>query len=265
MSLGGVRAAGMFVLAVVMVFAAGCDALNPSFVDFLGPDLLAPIGPDSRGHVAVVFRNDMVFDEALLQDLVNNGLDPALLDQPGLRPRVRLRLRITFINSETLDMEFSDGSPIVDPRVGALPELTRVVRTNFVAQCDVARVELITLPEVFVPSFFRTLRVIRDVFNTEIGRELISNEPPRFQLLEIDDVDAQGNTLLRRNFDIRDVPPPAVGPNCGSVVAITLSGTLRLPLVALQQNGNLVPGVLDTDDLSLASSPGRFQLTVGIR
>lgn len=265
-----VAAVGGFLALFVAAWAMGCDAFNPAFIDTfatltpLNPD---PIGPSSRGHVVVAFRNDTFFDEQLLQQLVASGLDNALLEDADLRPRVRVRLRITFSNGEQLDTEFNDGSAtIIDPRVDAatFPELTRTVQTNLVVQCDVARVELLTLPSIFVPVFFETIQIDPGDENTAPFRVLVDRTNPRFELLEIDDVDAQGTTILQRNLDIRDVPGPAVGPNCGSVVTITLSGTLRTPFVVNAQ-GIEVPGALVTEANANASSPGRFRLAVGIR
>ena len=265
-----VAAVGGFLFLLAAAGAPGCDAFNPAFVDTfaaitpLAPD---PIGPNSRGHVVVAFRNDTFFDEQLLQQLVANGLDEELLNDPDARPRVRVRLRITFSNGEQLDTEFNDGSAtIIDPRVDAstFPELTRTEQTNLVVQCDVSRVELIVLPSIFVPVFFESIRIDPGDENTAPFRVLLDTTNPRFELLQIDDVDAQGTTILQRNLDIRDVPGPAIGPNCGSVVTITLSGTLRTPFVVNAQ-GVEVPGALITEANAIASNPGRFRLAVGIQ
>lgn len=261
----------MVTLAAVTLAVPGCDALNPAFVDFLGnsiaPGTVTPIGPPSSGHVVVALRNNTVFDEQLLESLVQNGLDRTLLDDPDLRPRVRMRLRITFTNNESLDVEFNDGSStIVDPRIDAsmFPDLVETPQDNVVVQCDVARVDLLQLPSVFVPAFFETIRINPGDEDQPPFREQVNTAPPQYVRLQVDDVDEFGNTVLQRNIDIRDLPAPAIGPNCGSVVTITMSGTLRLPF-EVNEFGAEVPGVLDTNNLALAASPGRYRVVVGIR
>ncbi len=264
----------MFACAGVFCLALGCDtaiirsALNPAFVDVIGPGIAGqPTGPTSPGHVVVAFRNDTVFDEQLLAFLVQDGLDPTLLDDAELRPRVAVRVRITFPDNETLDVEFVDGSSTIvsaEVDISQFPDLVRNQQDNLVVQCDVVRVELVELPRVFVPSVFETLTVDPGDENSAPFTRLVNRVQPQFEQLERDDVDQNGNTLLQRNLDIRDVPGPAIGPNCGSVVTIVLSGTMRLPFEVNAQN-QLVPGVFDFDIEGRATSPGRYQLNVGIR
>lgn len=254
-----------------MLVSTSCDAFNPAFVEFagnlVGSDALGAIGPDSAGHVAVIFRNDTIFDEALMQALVADGLSPAIFEDPELRPRVRVRVRITYVNNQQLDLEFNDGSTtVLDPDVDptTFPDLTRAGKTNFVAQCDVARVELMGLPSIFVPIQFSTIRIDPGDENTPPFRVRVTTAPPQFEQLRPDLVDAQGNTTLQRNLDIRDVPGPANQPNCGSVVTIVLSGTLRLPFV-VSEFGVEEPGVLNTDINAFEVSPGRYRLIVAVR
>ncbi len=252
------------------VALGGCDAFNPAFIDFVGTRDgidVQPQGPPSPGHVVIAFRNDTVFDEALLQSLINAGLDTALTEVEDLRPRVRIQLLITFVNGEQLQIEFNDGSStIVHPTVDVLnfPDLTRPEQDNIVVQCDVARVELLTLPAVFAPVFFETIRIDPGDENTAPFRVEVNTADPQFVVLRQDDTDQFGNTQLLRNIDIRDRPAPAIGPNCGSVVTITLSGTLRSSF-EINEFGLLVPGVLNTDFRAISAYPGRFGITVGIR
>ncbi len=267
---------GFSPLAVLLALALcaavpGCDALNPAFVDFASTNFdgidVQPQGPTSPGHVVIAFRNDTVFDEALLQSLINAGLDPALTEVEGLRPRVRILVRVTFVNGEQIQLEFNDGSStIVHPAVDVLnfPDLTRTGRNNLVVQCDVARVELVTLPSVFVPLFFETIRIDDGDDDTDPFRVQVDTAPPQFVTLREDDTDQFGNTLTLRNVDVRDRPAPAVGPNCGSVVTITIAGTLRAPF-EINEFGALVPGVLNTNFRGIAAHPGRFSINVGIR
>ncbi len=263
----------MFASAALFALMLGCDnailrsALNPGFVDVVGPGIAGqPTGPTSPGHVVVAFRNDTVFDEQLLNFLVQEGLDPILLDDPEARPRVAVRVRLSFPNDEELEVEFVDGSStIVSPEVDItqFPDLTRNEQDNLVVQCDVVQVELVELPRIFVPSPLEIL----ELDENEFGRAfpvLVDTIPPQFELLERDEVDQNGNTTLQRNFDIRDVPGPAIGPNCGSVVTIVLSGTLRLPF-RVNADNELVPAYFDTEMREIATVPGRYQLIVGIR
>ena len=259
-------AAGRLLAACALICGGlSCgDALNPAFLSVVGG---VPGGPSSRGHVAVAFRNDTFFDERIQQQLLDAGLEPALLEGFALRPRVRMNLLITFGNGEQLAVEFNDGSAtVVDPAVDVttIPELTRTEQDNLIVQCDVLRVELVGLPSVFVPVFFETTRIDPGDENTPPFRVRVNVTPPQFVLLRPDDVDQQGNTTLQRNIGIRDLPAPAVQPNCGSVVTIILSGTLTAPF---EENafGALVPGFLTTDITAFAQFPGRFQVTVGIR
>jgi hypothetical protein len=257
-----------------LLASVGCNsdvarsALNPAVVDLLGEGIAgAPIGPPSSGHVVVAFRNDTVFDEQLLRFMVNEGLDPALLDGPDVRPRVAVRVRITFRNDETLDVEFIDGSStIIDSTVDVanFPDLTRGEQDNLVVQCDVARVEMLALPRVFVPVAFEDLAIDPGDANAAPFTRLVNRVAPQFELLQIDDVDNDGNTILQQNLDIRDVPGPAIAPNCGSVVTITLSGILRLPF-AVNATNALVPAVFDTEVNQRATIPGRYRITVAIR
>jgi len=254
------------VLLTPWIISCG-NTLNPAFLDVLGPGIAQPVGPGSSGHVVVALRNDTVFDERVLQRLVDEGLDPALLDDPTIRPRVRMQFRITFGNGDVTQIQFDDGSAqIVDPMASSavLTDLDRTELNNFVVQCDVARVELVTLPEVFVPIFFETTRIDPDDENTPPFRVRVQIDPPQFVRLQRDDVDQFGTIINLRNLDIRDTPAPADSPNCGSVVTITLSGTLTLPF-EVNAFGQDVPGVLDTDTVRLNAFPGRFRVNVGIR
>ncbi|NOS99552.1 MAG: hypothetical protein HOP29_02880 [Phycisphaerales bacterium] len=261
------RTALMFASMAGVVAFTACDAFNPAFLDVLGPSVVAPRGPDSAGHVVIAFRNDATFDERVLDSLVAAGLDEALLTDQTLRPRVRLLLRITFVDQNTLDVEFNDGSstvidPLVDPR--DFPDLLQTPQNNLVVQCDVARVDLLTLPSVFVPTAFEITRIDPGDENTPPFRVRNQIIPAQFEQLQLDTVDQFGNTVVLRNINTRDAPAPAISPNCGSVVTLTLSGQLSLPF---ERNfvGVDLPGVLITDLARLAASPGRFRLTVGIR
>ncbi len=256
----------------ISIGATGCgfdarDALNPAFVDFLGPAVIgSPSGPTSSGHVVIAFRNDTRFDEQLLTYLVEQGLDPTILEDPDLRPRVRMVVQITFVNDETLIVEFNDGSAtVIDPAFDAstVPELLETQQDNLVVQCDVSRVNLVGLPSVFLPTFVTTTTFDNAQFVVLTRRDLTIADP-RFVQLQVDQVDDLGNPVILRNVGVRNQPAPAVGPNCGSVVTLVMSGTLKINF-SPNGAGALVPGFLDTDIDSQEESPGRYQITVGIR
>ncbi len=254
-------------LGMTLVFFSCGDALNPAFIDILPRGIADPQGPGSSGHVVVALRNDAIFDDRVLAFLLNEGLDEELLEDPRLRPMVRMLVNITFANGNTTQVQFLDGSnQVVDPEASELTrqELQRTQQDNLVVQCDVSRVELVDLPEVFVPVFFETTRINPGDENTPQFRERVNVVPPQYERLEIDTVDEFGTTIVQRNIDIRDAPAPAVGPNCGSVVTITFAGTLSVPF-EINFAGDDVPGVLNTDFTARERSPGRFEVRVGIR
>lgn len=258
-----VRFAVMAVLSATFGFMLSCDALNPSLLSALG---LPTVGPSSSGHVAIVFRNDTTFDAELVQFLRDIGVADELLDDRDLRPLVRFVVRVTFVNGEQLDVVFQDGSTVVDPRFdpATLPDLTRDQLRNVVVQCDVARVEVLeTTLDLFVPVFFEVTRIDPGDENTPPFRVRVSTTPPRFERLERDEIDQRGLLILQRNFDVRDAPAPTF-PLCGSAVVMTLSGSLRL---SFETNafGERIPGLLNTNIIELATSPGRFQMLVSLR
>jgi len=255
------------VAGLVSILSACGDALNPAFLDVLGAGVVSPRGPTSAGHVVVALRNDAIFDERVLQNLVSAGLDSVLLDDPALRPRMRMLLLITFVNGNTMQVQFDDGAAnIVHPESDQtiVADLSRPQQNNVVVQCDVARVELVSLPEVFVPDFFETTRIDPGDENTPPFPVRVAVTPPNYQRLQLDTVDQFGTITTLRNIDIRDAPAPAVGPNCGSVVTILFSGTLSLPF-QVNSAGSDVPGALVTNLAAINASPGRFQINVGIR
>lgn len=258
-----VRLTGLAMICCIL----SCDALNPAFLDVLPSTIAEPQGPDSAGHVVVALRNDAIFDDLILQYLVERGIDPELLEDPALRPLVRMLVLITFANGNTTLVQFLDGSAeVVDPLAGdfTIQELDRTQRDNIVVQCDVARVELVDLPEVFVPVFFETTRIDPGDENTPPFRVRVNVVPPQYERLELDSIDQFGTTTVQRNIDIRDAPAPAIGPNCGSVVTILLSGTLGVPF-EFNGAGEDAPGVLNTNQTAFDASPGRFKVQVGIR
>lgn len=260
-------------LALAMPALSACDVLNPRFVDYVSGSFnvpVQPLGPTSRGPVVIAFRNDMVFDEQLLDYLVAQGMDPTLLDDPNLRPRVRIAFRITLANGNQATIEFNDGSStILDPQFGDaanFPALIRTEQDNLVLQCDVARVELAALPSVFIPVEIQVIGINRPALggaNVRLNLEILPGTPG-FQALRADDPVVEGTIPIPRNFDIRDLPAPADGPSCGSVVTFVMTGTVRVHF-DINEFGALVPGWLITDRGVIAAHPGRFKIAVQVK
>lgn len=277
-------AKGVCLAAVPLVASTGCSSIfNPSFINLVATPVVDSTGrvpsitlDNAPGHVPVVFINNTRFDQNLLDYFQSIGIDTS---DDNLRPRVRVRTDIRYVNGNTITLEFIDGSDIVQNSVqtseGAqqnplVPrDLVENDLTNIVAICDVSIVqpgggidEAGTSVEVFVPAFLKEVQiVVNDLVTT---RELNETIQPQFVALQQDEVDDNRNIILQRNFDIRDAPVPATNLLCGSVVGFTLSGTLRVPFVQ-DELGAVVPGYLDTDTAAQASIPGRFEFITNVR
>lgn len=248
-----------------------CDALNPSFVEVIGGQ---PEGPVSRGHVAVVLANGTTFDPQLLEFMVAEGLDPSVLNNPTLRPRIRVRIMISFTNGGSTTVELVEGTPGIiqggfDP--SAFTDVTEGDLNNFVVQCDVSRVDVLSA-EVFVPVEFRSFR--EDDTNLIVVGGVLQNQfvvdqtlQPQFVQLQRDTLDDLGNVLVRRNFDVREAPAPALELLCGTVVGLELRGRLDVPFFTGLVEGvqQTVPGVDVQDVAGLASHPGRFEFQTSVR
>ena len=274
---------GILLLAFALGFGSCSSVFNPSFLALVStpsPDVTGAVPsitiPNSPGHVPIVFVNNTRFDDNLLNFLSGIGVDTT---QPNLRPRIRIRTAISYVNGGTNTVEFIDGSDIVQGSANTadgvqqnplLPtDLTENDLTNIVAICDVSRVapgieadNMTVTVEVFVPVFLKTIRVVEQ--DLIVQRELDMIAPPQFTVLEGDEVDGNQNITLLQNFDIRDIPVAATNLQCGSVVGFSISGTLQVPFV-IDELGQNVPGFLDTDTLQQAASPGRFEFRTTVR
>ncbi len=256
----------------------GCASVfNPSFLSLVTtptPDSSGIVNDvtlaNAPGHVPVFLINNTRFDSALIDYMQSIGIDTS---DPNLRPRVRVRTTINYVNGNSNTIEFLDGSDIVqgtvltDDGIQENPlvprQLTENTLTSVVGVCNVGNIQPDASIEVFVPVF---LKVIGFENTNLIVQVRVLNEtiPPRFTILQRDDVDANFNVTLQRNFDIRDVPVPANGVQCGSVVAFILTGTLRVPFT-VDELGQTAPGYLDFDDAAEASNPGRFEFQTTVR
>jgi hypothetical protein len=251
--------------------ASGCTAFNPAFVNLLGggiADSLATI-PNPPGHVIVAFVNDAEIAEALVSQ-VEEGLTGLTADElANLRPRVRLRVRITFVDGTFQTLEMISGSrDFVDPTFNAeaVPDLNQNDLSNVVVQCDVAQVSLEpgSNIEVFIPVRQQGYQLVET--EAQGGTLTTTFQPrqaflPQFWPLAIDDVDGDGNIVLRRNVDARDQLTPTTNVVCGSVVAINMTGVLSVPF---QINAD-EPSFDQDDEQTVASIGGRYEFRVTVR
>ena len=257
-------------LVPLLVLLGGCsNVLSPAFQSFMSSNAPAGGGPlgeitidNVPGHVPIFLVNNTRFDPALLDYLETTGVD---VSDPNLRPRIRLRVQITYTNDSTGTFELLDGSDIVEGTlaggtISVPPELTEFTLTNFVAVCDIASVDPVQV-EVFVPVSLTTVRLVEA--EDTVVREIGATVPPSFVVLQADQVDANNNVVFLRNFDIRNLPVLVPNVQCGSVVGFTVSGTLQVTFANIF--GGNVPGYLDTDAAGQASNPGRFEFTTSLR
>ena len=267
------------------VLTFGCSALNPAAVEVLfPPEMAASFGNEltenAPGHVPIIFINNTRFSSTALEFLRSQGVDVA---DPDLRPRVRFRVVVGFMSGATSTFEFVDGSDVfqsvltIEDDQGEIvtltanppPDLTASTLTNSVVLCDVAFVAPETIPtdsnssiEMYVPVFLKEITIVET--ENVITRELSQTFVPRFDPLLVDTVDDSGTVVVTKNFGTRDVPGFPANVTCGSVVTFVLSGDLTLPFV-VDENGNTVPGFLDTNAAIQEAIPGRFQLEVSVR
>ncbi len=281
------RSIGLVVGIVWFTLAAGCDALNPSFVNVLLPSDVAQdvssVGQTASGYVPILFTSAAVFDSELLEWMEEQGLDVSDAD---LRPRIRARVFVQFQDGNSRTLEFLDGSQLsqlttttIDETGGTEevvatlpPDLDRPEINNQVLACDV---DLVTIDldqaaiEVYVPVFWGIFTV--ETTDLLIQKRLLTLLQPQFWPLAIDVADAFGDITLVRNFDIRDVPGPVSQVTCGSVIGFVLDGTLRVPfeqgpfVEGGGVQGTRFPGFLDDDVLSQNAFPGRFRIRTIVR
>jgi hypothetical protein len=269
----------MFCPLVLLMLGGGCTSFfNPSFVNLLAADppegLGVPVSGDvtidnAPGHVPIILVNNTQFDDRLLEYMEDIGLDVGDAD---IRPRIRLRMTVEYTTGSQNTIEFIDGAPILQTsldteggteEIGLAPaDVRENDLDNAVAICDVTLVTPQPVIEVFVPVFLKEITVTTTDF--VVVRELEATIPPRFVSLQPDTVDDQGDILTIRNYDVRDAPVPAVGPQCGGVVGFTVSGVLAVPFVE-DELGQTLPGYLVTDTTAQAALPGRYSFLTTVR
>lgn len=258
------------------MLAASCSAVNPAFVDVLVPDggNIAPID-NAPGHVVIQFVNNAEVNDRLLgflESAEGGGLILTPDERRELRPRVRIRYLVTFVDGSQTEFEFVDGSqalvsPIFD--ADSEPDLNQNDLDNVVVLCDVQRVELSpgSAIEVFVPSPIEQYEIVEVendsgviVGTTPVLREVFL---PQFAPLQVDEIDDDGNVLVRRNIGIRDVPAPVDNLLCGSVVTIVLEGELSVPF--LDSEGINRPSFDQDDESAVGSIGGRYEFIIGVQ
>jgi hypothetical protein len=226
--------------------------------------------PNPPGFVVLALVNNAQVDESLVSYL-NQRLNLTGPQLAELRPRVRMRLRITYSDGTFQTVEVIDGSGnFVDPNFNAqsLPDLNQNDLTNVVARCDVASIALEpgTNIEVFVPVPLIGFQLVEVTVGNVVSSVFQPRTQilPQFRALQIDDVDADGNTILRRNIDVRDVLSPTTNVVCGSVVAVVVDGVLSVPFLRGVPD-NDAPSFDQDDAATVASIGGRFEFRVSVQ
>ena len=259
-------------VCVVIISGMGCGAFNPAFLNLLdstGSGQFITLN-NAPGHVVVSFINNAEVSERLVSYLESpegGGLILTDDEKRNLRPRMRFRVLITFDNGTTLPVEFISGSSqLIDTRfdANACPDLNQNDLTNVVMICDVQRVELLpgSQPEVFIPVQLQQFdqRIINTNQQQTIDYVLDAQIQPQFRALEVDLIDADGNTDLRQNIGVRDVPAPVGDLLCGSVVTYIVTGELQVPFLPIA--GTTDPAFDEDDVEQVASIGGRYEFTV---
>lgn len=270
------RPVGLSLLAGLLLAGVGCGALGSGFVDVLDPSGNGQTIDNAPGHVAVQFVNNAEVDERLVNYLTNLPADaggPLVLtpaERRALRPRVRLRMLVTFTNGIQTTFEIVDGSTrLIDPRFSAdaFPDLNQNDLDNAVVLCNVSRVEVApgSAIEVFIPVELKVYELVQvNTGGVSVGNrfELREQLPPQFRVLQLDQVDDSGAVVIRSNIGFLDFPAPVVEPLCGSVVTIVMSGTLRVPFLAGVDDN---PSFDREDVVTVAGIGGRFEITVSVQ
>ncbi|MFQ5489216.1 MAG: hypothetical protein ACE5GE_00730 [Phycisphaerae bacterium] len=284
-------------LALATIWAgAGCSAalFNPEFVDVFDATGAGTVGSveNATGHVPIIFVNRLryapslaSFMRTLNEERRLSGIPEGVTDFNSLRPRVRLRVRVTYENGNVIEHEFVDGDGVFEfepreeneedlgiPITPVDPNLTENTLSRVVALCDVIRVEIVGNVQVFVPVIVRTIRVeVGDL--AQQTRTLVVTDNPQFRPILPDEVDENLNVTLLRNFGVREGPGPAENLTCGSMVGIVVSGVVTVPFTAPEDNPedsfiaqrDEVPGFVDTDVPAQVSVPGRYEFLVRVR
>lgn len=251
---------------------AGCGSIfNPAFTDLIDSSGQSATLNNTSGHVVIAFVNNAEVDEGLVDYLTSSGgLNLTNAERRSLRPRIRMRLLVTFANNNTNSFEVVSGSKsLIDQNFDAeaFPDLNQNDLDNVVVLCDVARVEVDQNSpiEVFVPVQmieYQSREIETQEGGTTLVYETVQTINPQFRSLQADQTDADGNTLLRANIDIRDLPGPVVNPGCGGVVTVVLNGVLSVPFLTGVDDD---PSYDGNDAATVAGIGGRYEFMISVR
>ncbi len=256
------------------MFAGGCDSFNPAFVALIDDSGELATIDNAPGHVVLTLVNNAEVDERLLAYLESSEGGNLILtdaEKRSLRPRMRMRLRVTFTDGTFAVFEFIDGSQnLVDQNFDAqaFPDLNQNDLDNAVVICDVASVELEPGSdiEVFIPVELTGYELIEVTgaagVITGVTYEPRTRIAPQFRTMEIDERDADGNVTLQRNIGVRDVPSPTLNPLCGSVIAIVVDGVLAVPFL---DGVSDAPSYDQGDVATVAGIGGRYEFRVSVQ
>lgn len=259
--------------AGLALLLGGCNAFNPAFLDLVNGNNGTSFAtlPNAPGHVVITIVNRTTIDEQLLNYLSGrvNMTDEELRAQT---PRIRMRLRVTYIDGSFQTVEFVTGSQsLIDSTFDAtaFPDLNQNDLNNVVVLCDVANVtvEPGTTVEVFIPVALQEWELVEtNNPNGGVDQEFQPRNqiPPQFRVLLVDEVDGDGNVTLRQNIGIRDVPSPIPNVVCGSVVALTVDGVLSVPFLATSPRPD-EPSFDINDEQTIGGIGGRYEFIATVR
>ena len=262
------------VLTAMCAAFCGCSALNPAFIDLFDTDGKLAQTENAPGHVVISFINNAEVDEQLRSYLTKGKPEGGGVElTPGeilsLRPRLRFRVRVDFVDGSFNVFEFVDGSPkLVDADFDqqADPDLNDNDLDNVVVVCPVASIAIVGAIEVFVPVAIEQWRlVVPELGGDAFFVQEAENSADGLQFIQLDSdiVDADENVVLKQNIGIRDSAVPVIGPSCGSVVAFVINGVLSVPFAPGLPTES--PAVRIDDPQSVGSIGGRYEIEVQIR
>lgn len=248
------------------LWLGSCSAFNPAFVDVVVPGGGGASIDNAPGHVVIQFVNNAEVNERLLSYLESEeggGLVLTDAEKRDLRPRIRMRLLITYTDGSQTTVELIDGSEnLISPPFADLAEadLTENELDNAVVLCDVAQVDLLPGSEidVFIPTPIIGYEFV--LLENAIVPTVAEGFLPSFRSLRVDQVDMDGNIQVRNNIDVREVFTPVNNIICGTVVTIILEGELAVPFLF-----NDFPSYDINVPNSIGSIGGRYQFIVGVQ
>ncbi len=134
----GPRAARLLCGSVLLLVAGqaltGCNAFNPAFLNLVDPTGGGQFQSldNAGGHVVVQVVNNADVDEELVNYLQSVGRVLTSAERRSLRPRIRMRLRITFVDGTFQTIEFITGTAnFVDPRFESIAQPDLNQKYNF--------------------------------------------------------------------------------------------------------------------------------------